>query len=68
LIPLLGPTVQDLLSALSVWVAVGILFAFVGVLVRHFSIFVPGRDANIHAHQRRARSARQVGDFKGDLW
>ena len=64
---LLGPTVQALWYAFSVGVVVGILFAFVGVLVRPFSIIVLRRDANMHTQQRRARIARQVGDLRGDL-
>ena len=41
------------------------LFASGGMLVWLFSMVVPNRDANMEAQQRRAVSARHVGDLKG---
>ena len=48
-------------------VADGILSLVVGTLVWSFSMYVPERDADMHTHQRRARIARQVGDFRREL-
>ena len=43
------------------------LLIIVGVLACPFMMFVPKRDANMHAKHRTARIARHVGDSRGDL-
>ena len=55
---LLCPAVHEFCSALFVGAEVWILFSAGGVLIRLFNMVVPGRDANMHAQQRRAVNAK----------
>ena len=48
-------------------VAVGMLFAMVGELVRFLNVFVLERDKSMHTHQVRARIVRQLRGCRGDL-